>query len=707
MDPQSEALTAVDWRRIVVAGAATLFVELALIRYIPGQVRVLGYFTNFVLLAAFLGFGVGMLATRRWPGARWIGAAAPVALLVVVGLVEVGTTLQVLPSPEQFLFIEYQTVGTRIPLYPFLALSFVLLATGFVPLGYCVGETLRGDRPLLRYGLNIFGSLLGIIAFVVMSAVVAPPWLWMLIAAGFALAVQTEIRVSWRAGGVVAGLLVAGLSWHATRGATWSPYQKLSTGPVHIQPGEGVVQEWRLPLLPPEKRAAVVQLTAAEGFTVRVNDDSYQTPLDLSDAGVKRHPEFEGLRRQYDLPFMLSQHVGEVLVLGAGTGNDVAAALRGGATRVDAVEIDPEILRHGSQHPEQPYSDSRVTTHVEDARTFLSTTSNTYDMIVFGLVDSHVLLSSRSTVRLDSFVFTSEAFSLARARLKEKGVMFVSHAVGAAWFSERMRATLTESFGRPPQVVSDKVYHPLGVIYASGSSVKSGAPTPPGVEPLMDDWPFLYLKSHSIPDDYLVAMLLMALASLLGVRLVSGRRFADMDLHFFALGAGFLLLETRGLGVLALLLGSTWSVTSAVFAGTLVMALLATLVAARLGGIDARLRGGVYFALAVCIAVNFFVPVATLSAMPLWLRVVAGAGLVSLPIFASGIIFGLSLGRSGNAERAIASNLVGAMLGGLIEYASMVTGFRYLLLLAGAFYMLALLAEVREGGPSPAPSPTV
>lgn len=47
---------------VVAAGAAALFVELALIRYVPGQVRVLGYFTNFVLLAAFLGFGVGIIA---------------------------------------------------------------------------------------------------------------------------------------------------------------------------------------------------------------------------------------------------------------------------------------------------------------------------------------------------------------------------------------------------------------------------------------------------------------------------------------------------------------------------------------------------------------------------------------------------------------------------------------------------------------------
>ena len=51
-----------------------------------------------------------------------------------------------------------------------------------------------------------------------------------------------------------------------------------------------------------------------------------------------------------------------MLVLGAGSGTDVVAALRHGARHVDAVEIDPVIVRLGRQyHPDQPYSDPRVT----------------------------------------------------------------------------------------------------------------------------------------------------------------------------------------------------------------------------------------------------------------------------------------------------------------------------------------------------------
>ena len=44
----------------------------------------------------------------------------------------------------------------------------------------------------------------------------------------------------------------------------------------------------------------------------------------------------------------------EVLILGAGSGTDVAAALRHGAKHVDAVDIDPVILRLGRRAPSRP-----------------------------------------------------------------------------------------------------------------------------------------------------------------------------------------------------------------------------------------------------------------------------------------------------------------------------------------------------------------
>ena len=90
----------------------------------------------------------------------------------------------------------------------------------------------------------------------------------------------------------------------------------------------------------------------------------------------------------------------DVLILGAGTGTDVAAALRHGARHVDAVEIDPVILRLGAEHhPDHPYSDPRVRAINDDARHYLATTTKKYDLIVFALIDSLTVQSSFSSVQ--------------------------------------------------------------------------------------------------------------------------------------------------------------------------------------------------------------------------------------------------------------------------------------------------------------------
>lgn len=692
---------------VVAAGAATLFVELALIRYVPGQVRVLGYFTNFVLLAAFLGFGVGMIAARRWTAARLPSYLAPAALMCVVLLAALGNVLNVLPSSSEFLFLEYQEQRRSVPLYAFLAVTFAALAACFVPLGHVVGRTLEGDRALLRYGLNLVGSLCGIALFAALSALRVPPWLWMALAAGFACVGLREAGWRWRAAGIATAVIAAAAAWPATRDALWSPYQKITLAPMYVHPNRGVVSEWDFPALPESERAGLVTLPRASGFMLRVNDDSFQSLVDLSDRGVDRHPELRALRFQYDIPYELQPAPRRVLILGAGAGNDVAAALRGGAREIHAVEIDPEILRLADQHPERPYRNARVTVHLDDARGFLARDTRRYDLITFGMLDSHVLLSSRSNVRLDSFVFTRESFALARERLSPHGLMVVSHAVGTTWFIERMHATLASVFGKPPIFLPDLAYLPFGAIYVIGAGTAPGRPPRPDINLLEDDWPFLYLPARFIPGDYLLAMVLMALVSLVAVRGAAGPGWRGLDWHFFALGAGFLLLETRGLGVLAVHLGGTWSVNAAVFAGVLVMSLAATVVGARL----ARNRASAmpwyaYALLGVLLALCYAVPLSALAAMPLGARIALSVFLVCAPLLASGVVFALSLARTGDANRALASNLLGAMAGGMIEYLSMIVGFRALVLLAAAFYLAALAADrrARAGATSSAAS---
>src|SRR3954470_12630162 len=70
--------------RIFLVSFTLLFFELLCIRWIPAYVRYLSYFTNFILLASFLGMGLGILAGRR---AKFRFPSFPVLLLALVTVV--------------------------------------------------------------------------------------------------------------------------------------------------------------------------------------------------------------------------------------------------------------------------------------------------------------------------------------------------------------------------------------------------------------------------------------------------------------------------------------------------------------------------------------------------------------------------------------------------------------------------------------------
>src|SRR4029079_9196070 len=73
--------------RLFLTSFLALYAELLCIRWIPAYVRFVSYFTNFILLASFLGLGAGILAARR--GLRVGLGTFAWLLLGVVGLVAV------------------------------------------------------------------------------------------------------------------------------------------------------------------------------------------------------------------------------------------------------------------------------------------------------------------------------------------------------------------------------------------------------------------------------------------------------------------------------------------------------------------------------------------------------------------------------------------------------------------------------------------
>ena len=419
----------------------------------------------------------------------------------------------------------------------------------------------------------------------------------------------------------------------------------------------------------------------------------------------------------------------DVLILGAGSGTDVAAALKHGAARVDAVEIDPVILRLGlERHPDRPYADPRVTRITDDARHFLRTTEAQYDLVVFALIDSLTLQSSFAGVRLESYMFTEESFRAVRDRLKPDGLLVIYNYFREPWLVDRLANTAAEAFGEEPRVHVHEARAYLGVLMA-GPRLRTltSEPRPPdrvtafgqshepsparvhhrdaAIEPARDDWPFLYLRDRHVPRHYLVALALILVVSVAAVipalRISGAVSTAEHREHpehlstagsaqMFFLGAGFMMLETKSIIQFALLWGSTWVVASLAIASVLVMALAATLIVStreiRRPGSGGRS------------APRAARPEFLDSDRDDWLpsRVAESifyAVLVFSPILCAGLLFGSAIKRSPSLARDYGVNLLGAMAGGVGEYLSLVTGFRVLLVVIAACYVGALLAR--------------
>jgi predicted membrane-bound spermidine synthase len=140
-----------------------------------------------------------------------------------------------------------------------------------------------------------------------------------------------------------------------------------------------------------------------------------------------------------------------ILILGAGNGNDAAAALMRGAVHVDAVEIDPVIAALGFEdHPLKPYKDPRVHLIVDDGRAFMTRTNEKYDLIIFALTDSLVKVSSMSQLRLENYLFTEQAVKRAFDLLSNEGDLFFYNYYREQWVVDKLAAMIQRATGFNP-----------------------------------------------------------------------------------------------------------------------------------------------------------------------------------------------------------------------------------------------------------------
>jgi hypothetical protein len=710
-----------------------LFFELTCIRWLGSTVIFLTFFTNIVLMACFLGMSVGCLAASReqdfmkWviPLALWTVALAFGAFVLyrVYGrvLIDVGGQ----GSPQQVFFgTEYHAKDPSyfvLPIEAVAGLFFALTALVFVGLGQVMGRAFNNiANPILAYSINVTGSLAGIVAFGAASYLRTSPVTWFLISVGACFYFVNGSRLLRLCEFLILLAIVAVLTGYGVDTGKnkifWSPYYK------------------------------IVYDTDAKG--IETNNIGHQQMVPV-------HEVAPG----YSLTHLLNRDAGcapfeEVLIVGAGSGNDVAAALRDGTKHVDAVEIDPVLNEIGRRdHPDRPYDDPRVSIQIDDGRSFVRKTTKAYDLVSYAVVDSLVLHSSYSSLRLESFLFTEQALSDIKQKLSANGIFAMYNIYRQGWVVGRLAKMAEDVFGRKPLVLSlpyqseitpesNQGNHLTLLLVGPNTSSRMDAilakfkndgffwvnekprlnegvngfgPEPPQVPGATatdwqkigraevstsgvkwvptDDWPFLYLREPAIPGLNLRWMLLVVILSLALLSLFVPLRTSRPNGQMFFLGAGFMLLETKGVVQMALLFGSTWLVNSIIFFAILVMILFANLFVL---WFQPRKRWVLYYGLLVAsLAINLLIPMDSylgLSGAP---RAVLACTLVFAPVFFAGIIFALAFRESRRPDIDLGSNIIGIILGGLSENFSLATGFNSLLLVAIFYYLLSAVLSPR------------
>ncbi len=659
-----QSVRSVRWR-LVLASTTMLFVELALIRWAGANVVHLSYFSNFILLGSFLGIGVGFLIPAE--RGQWLKRWTPVPLALLVILVREYPVQVRQSSSEVLYFTAVKTTG--LPEWVTLPAIFLLTAVIMAGIGKITADLFRRLPSLDAYRYDLLGSITGSLSFAVLSWLRAPSVVWGVLATA-ALLVLGGRRNSLRYGIPLTAMVAALFLETATSGISWSPYYK-----IELKPSPTTTRTWYI-----SANGVPHQSTAPQAVLMR-EDSPYRQAYDQT----PRNPHKR------------------VLIIGAGNGNDVAVALAYGAEHVDAVEIDPRLQEIGSQlHPAKPYDDPRVRAHIDDGRAFLERTKTKYDLIVLALPDSLTLVAGASNLRLESYLFTRQAFEAARDHLAPNGAFAMYNYYRESWLVDRFAGSLGDVYGHAPCMTTFKRNAAVlvaGMTPADQSCAQTWRPSGAVPAAASDDHPFPYLLHRSIPTLYLGALGTILLVTLLSVRLTGVRirgtlRYTDM----FLLGAAFMLLETKNVIGFALYFGTTWLVNALVFFGVLVAVLAAVEVRRRLRKVNQLLLQLLLFG---SLAVVWLVPTGAVLSLPFAARLAAAIALAFTPIFCANLIFSDRLALAPDPTSAFGANLLGAMTGGAIEYLALVTGYQALLLVVAALY-LGAFAAMRSAGRDPA-----
>jgi hypothetical protein len=693
MSEPAQENSRMKWEMFALSFTA-LFLEMMVIRWVPSVVHLVAYYANLMLLSSFLGLGAGAMASgRKWNLFGWfpVFLACDIGTLLLCSNSVLGSTA----NEARFYQLAPSTLNGIV-----LVWIFAINALLFVPLGQRMGAIFNSLPRLTAYAWDLTGSLSGTLCFGLFSLKLFSPALGM--AGVMFIYLMLSARRRWVLEVPVFAAVLAGIVWNSDPNAIWSPYYYITVN-RYDSPHATVSAP------PPH----LLTMRDPPIYSVNVNQFGYHLDAALDPAaytpGTRSAETITAFWLQYHLPYALCKGRDRILVVGAGGGCDVEVALAAGAKHVEAVEIDPAIVRISRRfNAGAPYSDPRVSIHIDDARSYLATAKPGYDLVVFGFLDSQALFSSMNNIRLDGYVYTVEGIRTAYQLLNDHGMLSLSFFLGRQWLGPKLYRLVAEATGREPAMFLDDTGQRLILCVT-----KDGRPLPvdagqmhqstygrgPQVDVPTDDWPFLYLMKKTIPTDYLIAIVSLLGFSIAAVACLRRGSFGRSDVHFGLLGMGFLLLETKGISDSTLFFGATWFVTMVVVAGVLLMVIGANLAAERMRGFSFWMYAPLFAILALLLVVpREHVLQFDFAGRLLWTLLV-----VPLPVFFAGIIFSATFRDTEFPSAAFGANLIGAMLGGFCEYLGMAVGNHRLSMLVIIAYlgsMLALATARRLGRPA-------
>ena len=678
---------------IAVAAGLGLYLELMIIRLHSSFFQLFGFFKNISLLSCLLGLGVGYLfGHKKLFSLRWVFPllAIQISFMYLLKSTPIGPLMQN-PITEQWAMGLTRAEGFLqfFLIYSFVILIFLSNAVIFVPLGHLVSRLMQKQEKLKSYSWNLIGSILGIIIFSLMSFYWTPPSLWILV--GFFIYLifveKNLLDILIPSVSVLFLLLIMIIPKEINKQDIYSPYQIIS------------LEHPNSPTAP---------------TNVLVSNTWFQHPYDLS-GKTKYYPP--PLAANYSAPYdIISKVPKKILIVGSGTGNDTAYALQKGVEEIDAVEIDPVIIDIGKKyHPQKPYQSEKVNLIQNDARNFIQHTKNKYDLIVYGLLDSHASLSGKGGIRLDSYVYTVEAFKESKKILNENGYISLSFYLSEVELGSKIYLMLKEAFdGREPLVISQNFgktdkFKSQPYAFIIGNKIDNNFDISNSglskvtvfsknnylskVDKSTDDWPFFYMPSKVWPKSYIFIIFLIFISSFLFIQNTNPINKKNFSPACFFLGSGFMLIETKGITELALVFGSTWFVVSIVIGFILLMAYFANFLIIKKIKIKVWL---IYLLILISVSLGYFYTLIDHGSINPIAQKILTPLMLTIPIFFSGLAFSKQLSVEKTLTVALSSNILGAIFGGLLEYNSMYFGFRSLYILGFIMYLTAFIFSKKK-----------